>query len=251
MDTIPNAEDNAENYKEFCEFVSLPSSTLLPLNFTIPHAFLLDCLQTEIICPLNAYVRKIKGDQIRKKDCVVVIEINEQIKHLVLNTLNISLDLNQNSNNQFQGLSSKYNKIVNMEDKQFLAAIKKSQLPQSKLNGYEALAASAIFRGKYIVNYTQIWAQLIQRGMTEEDLLNSYDLPSPSAFNTGDVIQTHNYRGCGTYYAIFLSKNIHSNELLSEEEIESFIKAGEEDPVRKFSLGKRKREKTKEEKEAK
>ena len=37
-------------------------------------------------------------------------------------------------------------------------------------------------------------------------------MPNPSKFRTGDLIQNHNYRGCGKYYAIWLRKGllIHS-----------------------------------------
>lgn len=63
------------------------------------------------------------------------------------------------------------------------------------------------FGGRSLVNYSQVYASCTR----------CLSLPSPSKFRTGDLIQTHDYRGCGTYYAIWLHKGLvaHSEQYIA------------------------------------
>lgn len=58
-----------------------------------------------------------------------------------------------------------------------------------------------------VINYSQVYSACKR----------CLSLPSPSKFRNGDLVQDGDYRGCGTFYAIWLQKGLvyHSEEYIS------------------------------------
>jgi hypothetical protein len=63
------------------------------------------------------------------------------------------------------------------------------------------------FGGRSVINYSQIYS----------DCRRCLSLPNPKNFRNGDIIQDGDYRGCGTFYVIWLHKGLvkHSEEYIS------------------------------------